>query len=255
MNLKRSASCAALVFATALLFQGCVKQGAPINAVGTPHFVQQSQPDSAAETGIGQDPNTGGIFLQWYTTEGANEYRVYRSDTVDAQSNPFNFSIVGDLTSTSSPSDTATIDASLLNVGVRYYYYVKAYASDGAASVPSDTISFVLLERPQLIYPSVNAALSKGSLYFEWFDHTGGGYTVIRVKDIYLIPSVWVWVSNRFQIFETQPSKSFNFDGTAILPLTSGHSYQWRVDRFNIDGTTGLPDAGSRSVWGTFSIK
>ncbi len=70
-----------------------------------------------------------------------------------------------------------------------------------------------------------------------------------------MIPPAYVWVSARFQMFlGTASSIGFNFDSTATAQLVSGHSYQWRVDRFNLDGT-GRPYEGSRSAWGTFSVK
>lgn len=88
-----------------LLTKGCTVKGTPIFVLATPQFVSQSQPDSTKETGVGQDPNTGGIFLQWYTTEGAAGYRLYRSDTTDSQRVPADFLMIGNTTS-SAPSVT-----------------------------------------------------------------------------------------------------------------------------------------------------
>ncbi|MCL4539105.1 MAG: hypothetical protein M1378_05820 [Bacteroidetes bacterium] len=232
------------------LVYGCRMAGAPITELGTPEFVPASQPDSIAETGIGQDPKTGGIQLQWYTTTGAASYRIYRSDSLDPKGVPTGFKIVGNVISSASLNDTSMVDANSLRVGVRHYYYLTAHASDGSSSPPSDTIDYALLDRPGLSYPGVNAAVHEDELYFNWHDNTGGGYTVIRVRDISLVPSVTIWVSRRFQIFDTSPRKAFNFDGAAIGQLVSGHSYQWRVDRFNLG-----VNEGARSTWQVFTIQ
>ncbi len=224
--------------------------------MGTPHFVPQSQPDSVAETGIGQDPNTGGIFLQWYTTQGAAGYKVYRSDTSNAGGLPIDFSVVSNIISSSSLNDTSTVDVNSIMTGIRYYYYIKAYAADGSLSNPSDTINYRLLNRPSPVYPGGQRypIVDGSGLYFQWYDATGGGYTVIRVIDNSVIPSGTIWVSGKFQVFDSYPVKSFDFDSTATAPLVSGHSYQWRVDRFDVDGT-GRPYEGARSVWSTFTVK
>lgn len=240
---------ALIISGLSFLLQGCTMNGTPVSALGTPHFVPQSQPDSAAETGIGQDPITGGIFLQWYTTAGAVGYKVFRSDSADVNGNPTDFTIVRDVSSFSSVNDTSMVDASSIVIGVRFYYYLKAYTSDGSMSSPSDTINYSLLNRPSLSYPKSNAVVQSAGLYFNWADHTGGGYTVIRVEDITTIPETYVWVSKKFQIYESYPTESFDFDSVATGSLISGHSYQWRVDRFNI-GT----NEGARSVWQTFTI-
>jgi hypothetical protein len=233
----------------ALIFQSCAPKGTPVSVLGTPKFVPQSQPDSVIEAGIGQDPSTGGIFLQWYPDPGAAGYRVFRTDSTGATGTPLNFTIVADT------KDTSIVDGIAITTGVRYYYNLRAYTTDGALSNASDTISYGLLARPVLAYPGQNSSVSGSGLTFTWNDFTGGGYTVIRVKDITVVPAGVVWVSHRHQINTGgQFSWPFNFDSTATSSLVSGHSYQWRVDRFSLDGT-GRPYEGSRSAWGTFTVK
>ncbi|HQT91346.1 MAG TPA: hypothetical protein PL001_04875 [Candidatus Kryptobacter bacterium] len=236
------------------LLQGCVGKGTPISPLGAPHFVPQSQPDSVVETGIGQDPSTGGIFLQWYTTQGAAGYKVYRSDTTNDSGLPIDFSIVSNVISSTSLNDTSTVDVNSILTGIRYYYYIIAYAADGSVSNPSDTINYKLISAPGPQYPVANASVDASGLYFHWYDSTGGGYTVVRVRDITDIPPVSIWVTKRFQVFDSYPTRSFDFDSTATAPIVSGHSYQWRVDRFDVDGT-GRPYEGARSVWSTFTVK
>lgn len=233
--------------------EGCISKGTPIIAVGTPRFVPQSQPDSVQEAGIRQDPNTGGMFLQWYSVIGATSYQLFRSDTTNAHGSPIAFFLVGSTSHSSVVSDTSFTDVSV-TTGVEYYYYVVAYASDLTASAHSDTVNYKLLNRPTIGHPGPNSSVVEAGLYFSWQDYTGGGYTVIRVEDISQVPARILWVTKRFQIFQAAPSVSFNFDSTATSRLISGHSYQWRVERFDIDGT-GRPYEGCTSRWGAFTVK
>jgi hypothetical protein len=236
-----------------LTMQGCAKRTPVVTVLTKPSFTPQSQPDSTVETGIGQDPSTGGIFLQWYSVTSATGYKVFRSDTSDVSGNPMLFSMIRDLSIGFASNDTSVVDQSVEN-GVCYYYYITAYASDGSVSSPSDTINYTLMNRAGLKYPVLNVTCSLSSVYFNWHDNAGGGFTVIRLDDISQIPISTIWISSRFQVFGTLPAENFNFDSTAEMPLFSGHSYQWRIDRFNVD-TKGRPYEGSRSAWGIFNIK
>ena len=232
------------------LFCACKMAGPPVLQLGTPRFVEMSQPDSLDEAGIGQDPNTGGIYLQWYSTSGAAGYKIFRSDSVDNKGLPTDFSIVGNVMSSSALSDTSLVDAISFKTGIRYYYYLTAFTADGDQSTPSDTIDYVLLDRPSLSYPGLNAKVGEKELYFSWHDNTGGGYTVIRVMDVSVVPASCIWACRRFQIFDTSPRKSFNFDGSAVGQLVAGHSYRWRVDRFNPGA-----NEGARSIWQVFKLQ
>lgn len=255
MNHVRRLSLLGVILAVAFSFESCVQKGTPIVVLGTPEFVPQSQPDSVIETGIGQDPKSGGIYLQWYSAQGAASYELFRADSTNAAGNPANFEVVANIAVSNALNDTSTVDLSGISAGVKYYYYLIAYLADGTSSSPSDTINYTLLLSPGLEYPVGNGIVSASGFNFKWNDRTGGGYTVIRVIDVSVIPSEYIWVTPRFQIYgggnSTEP---FNFDGHASSALISGHTYQWRVNRFDIDGT-GRAYEGARSVWETFTVK
>ncbi len=242
---------ALLLAAILVSLQGCVGKGTMISPLGKPEFLTQSPPDSVVETGIRQDPNTGGIFLQWYQTAGASGYEIFRSDTTDLNNNPIKFTMVLNVISSSALNDTSAVDG-LAATGVRYYYYIVAVSSDGGHSVPSDTINYELIDRPTLTSPVNGTAVSSGSATFGWVN-PNGGYTVIRVEDTSAEPPASVWVSRRFQTFALYPSYVYNFDSTATQQLVSGQTYQWRVERFDVDGT-GRPYEGATSAWGSFTV-
>lgn len=234
------------------LTQGCKPGGSPITVLGTPRFVPQSQPDSVLEAGVGQDPGNGRLFVQWYNTAGAAGYKLYRSDSTNTSQVPIDFSVIANQVSTPPFNDSSFVDVTA-GVGTTYYYYLVVYSAEGGQSQPSDTINYRLLHRPGLISPAANAQVNPSGLYFNWHDVTSGGFTVIRVKDITNIPQVVIWVSRRFSAYDAYPSRIFNFDSLATSNLIPGHIYEWRVDRFNVDGS-GRPYQGARSVWTTFTV-
>ncbi|MDG6997805.1 MAG: hypothetical protein JRN15_01680 [Nitrososphaerota archaeon] len=237
-----------------LFAQGCTPEGTPISVIRAPELVPQSQPDAVEETGIRQDPNTGGILLQWYKIQGVAGYKVFRSDTLAPDSLAINFSVVGDISVSQFLNDTEFVDTYGVDPEVRYYYYVEAYSSDQGFSSPSDTMNYTLLDRPRVVYPPWGTAVPAKGLYFEWYDHSGGGYAVIRLKDTTPLPPSYVWISKKFQDYASGSFQAFNFDGSATTQLVSGHSYEWRIERFNLDGF-GRPCQGSTSIWSTFTIK
>ncbi len=234
-----------------LSLAGCVGKGSMISPLGRPEFVPQSSPDSAVETGIRQDPNTGGILLQWYGTAGASGYEVFRSDTTDLNNNAVHFTLIINVILSSALNDTSAVDG-LAAPGIKYHYYIVAVSSDGGHSLPSDTINYELIDRPTLTAPVNGGAVSRGAASFGWVNPSGG-YTVIRVEDISAEPPAPVWVSHSFQTFVLYPSYQDNFDGTATQQLVSGQSYRWRIERFDLDAT-GRPFDGAASAWGSFTV-
>jgi hypothetical protein len=241
-----------------IAMQGCSPKGSPIVQLGAPRFVPQSQPDSVIETGIGQDPTSGGIFLQWYNDVNAAGYKVFRADSTNLRGDPINFRVVGNVITSGTPSDTSMVDVLSVQAGVKYYYFVRAYKSDGALSDPSDTVSYTLEARPILYYPTANSSISLPFSFFDWNDYAGGGYTVVRVMDNTSIPGSIIWVSGRFRAnvhgSDHDPNINFNSDGRATGRILAGHIYQWRVDKFDVD-STGRMYEGARSAWGTFTVK
>jgi len=231
------------IAAVCTLIAGCSTQGSRINPLGTPKFVPQSDPGAYIETGIGENPSPAlGIFLQWYVTAGAAGYNVYRSDTTDNSGNPLNFRLV-----TSVPlGDTTAIDVYQLTTGVKYFYALRAYASDQSLSDWSDTADISLLQRPTQISPVNGNSVDSDNVTLEWTDPTLGGWTVVRVADITASQTVWVYA---FSNYYSNGSIPYNKDGNARQSLTSGHEYQWRVDRFDL-GT----DHQSKSAWSTFTV-
>lgn len=224
---------------------GCSTKGTRVYTLGTPRFVPQSSPTSVVEQGIGQDDSpAGGIFLQWYPVPGTAGFNIYRADSVDTHGSPVNFVLIG----SASSADSTMIDNNSVVIGPTYYYSMKAVSPDQSLSNWSDTVSIMLLARPTLISPGLGQSISKLGIVFTWTDNTNGGSTVLRLKDI--IASKYIYVSPKaFSDYRSSPSFPYDTVTTAFDSLTSGHQYQWRIDRYNI-GT----DQQAKSIWQTFTV-
>lgn len=233
-----------LVLGLFVSLQGCVTRGTPIVTLVAPRFVPQSQPDDSIETGISEYPNSVAVFLQWYKTVGASGYNIFRADSGDLRGIPFRY--VGSVS-----NDTTFIDNDSVVAGVRYFYLIQAYALDQTKSDFSDTVHISILSKPVLSYP-VNITVDSSNLEFTWKDYANASYTMIRVKDVSLGYAGYVWISKVHDDWYTGSgiSKAFNVDSMATGSLASGHTYQWRVDQFNL-GT----DEQAKSAWETFVIK
>jgi hypothetical protein len=238
--------CTIAVFAGLLLaFGSCAPTGAPVYTLGIPRFAPQSQPDSSADVGIGEDPKIPGnnILLQWYKSQGATGYKVWRTDSIEPNGFPTAFSQVS-----IPPVVTDTVYSDPVLVGVPYYYYLTAIGGGGKGeSSPSDTLRYTLVPRPLLQYPGPNNPMDTNKLTFGWQqDPTSGSNAVIRVENT--TENKIIWVSKRFSSYLSTGSKVFNDDGRAIENLTQANEYRWRVDLF-VDSTQ-----GARSMWQTFVV-
>lgn len=234
---------------------GCVYRTNAVYSLDKPLFVPQSQPDSVDETGIRQDANTQNeaLILQWYSMSNASGFKIFRSDSLGAKGTATNFKLVANVASANSINDTSFVDGMGILPKVTYYYYLTAYTFGGMSSQPSDTISYSLMNRPFLVYPEANSTVSESALFFEWYNYSRPAWYTIRVRDISLVPWKIVWVSKRFTASDPYPSRDFDFDSTASEHLIRGHSYEWRVDRFNVD-SSGVPYEGATSGWWHFEV-
>ncbi len=234
-----------IIFVLSFIIGGCTPTGSPIYNLDVPKFVPQLPPDSTAEDGIGQDPNSQpeAIFLQWYSARGAASYKLWRTNVIGLNQLPTEFS------STSLPgSDTSYSD--VVEVGTTYYYYLTSVGSGGAGeSKSSDTVRYTLVERPTTQYPGTNNPMDTNNLEFGWQqDPTFGGHAVIRTE-IASSKSL-VWVSKQFwSQYNASGSIAFNYDGRASAKLVEGVNYRWRIDLFTDSSQ------GAKSMWQTFTVK
>ena len=149
----------------------------------SPIWVEKSRPADLEEKGIDAHnvnliyPDNNSIKLMWHYNpeEDIWKYHVYRTNQMDEENKPTDFSNI-----LTTESDTSFYDEEV-DYYVKYYYYLKAENFDGNKSAASDTISYELLIKPQAISNSDSVHVEQ--LQFQWIDsqstsHIPSFYTI-----------------------------------------------------------------------------
>ena len=149
--------------------------------------MEKSRPVDLDERGIDAHnvnliyPDRNSIKLMWHSSpeEDIWKYHLYRTDAMDEENNPIDFSNI-----LTTEDDTLFYDEEVDRY-VEYYYYVKAENFDGIKSATSDTISYELLKKPQAI--SNSDTVQSEQLQFQWVDYQQGShipsYYTIKVEN------------------------------------------------------------------------
>ena len=197
----------------------------------SPIWVEKSLPADLEETGIDAHnvnliyPDNNSIKLMWHYNpeEDIWKYHVYRTNQMDEENKPIDFSNI-----LTTENDTSFYDEEV-NYYVKYYYYLKAENFDGNKSDASDTISYELLKKPQAI--SNSDSVQSEQLQFQWIDESGGSFVpsgyVIRINNKFS-ESIWTC--------QIQPPGYFN-------PRTFNYS-SGGIDCLEYNGISGYLDPG-----------
>ena len=197
----------------------------------SPIWVEKSLPADLEETGIDAHnvnliyPDNNSIKLMWHYNpeEDIWKYHVYRTNQMDEENKPIDFSNI-----LTTENDTSFYDEEV-NYYVKYYYYLKAENFDGNKSDASDTISYELLIKPQAI--SNSDSVQSEQLQFQWIDESGGSFVpsgyVIRINNKFS-ESIWTC--------QIQPPGYFN-------PRTFNYS-SGGIDCLEYNGISGYLDPG-----------
>lgn len=198
-----------------------------------------SPPDTALVE-IGIDAVDFGDFIQldWQPAEGTRPvgYRIYRS-----RQKQTDFAVLVELSGTR----TSYIDSSGIQLGIRYYYYLTALDDDQNESLPSDTLSYLLVEKASLLSNTLEPQPS-----FSW--HVGAIPAEFYVlKLVEADTDRRIWVTRVKSSYSQSEQVKFNYDGTAAEEtLRSGIPYRWRVD---VIGPAA--NSGSESRWKSFVLQ
>ncbi|GEM_PF-650537 len=259
---------------TIILIPGCPDVVEDPYPPARPVLVEKSLPEEWVERGIDAD-NTGKdrIVLMWHpnTEDDLSGYIVYRADSTPE--NEFRPIAVIDLFQ-NMETDTIYYDDSL-SAYVRYYYYLTATDLAENESLPSDTVSYMLLNSPQP-YAPLNESVGP-NVTFKWMDRASHYYYsneyVIRLDrlsdntDIETIwicrfTNVWFGYENSTPIpFTYFPAASQNWPDNVIVcrgkvDTLSPGLYRWKVKAIGeVDNETGLDESGGESEWAYFSIE
>lgn len=206
------------------------------------------------ERGIDADSSpTDDIVIMWHKhpeTLNLEKYILWRGEEVRGQ---LIFSNIQDIQANFN-LDTIYVDKGLM-VGTRYYYFILAVDQNNNRSVPSDTVRYQLLEKPELEdLTFANTLDNPTSLIFRTKHFTAGASagSILRIEE----PG-----SRRLVYLEYIPQFQ-NADGIAVHIISGdtlqklfnddddGSSYEWRIDLADDFGLF----RGSESEWQEFSI-
>jgi len=201
-------------------------------------LIEKSEEHALTETGIDAIPETNAIYIEWQLHEDSevNKYEVYRRSELQST-----FVLINTV-------EEPFYSDSGVELNVRYYYYILAMNYDHEKSVPSDTVDYKLLEKPSRLSPAGGTAGKNPT--FEWEDINQANDYIVRVKRSDNNQNVWLTVV-RANFGSDYQQTVFNSDGTASIgSLSTGVTYQWRVDVIGPEDR-----CGSESVWAMFTVE
>lgn len=116
-----------------------------------------------------------------------------------------------------------------------YSYYIELFDASGNSSV-SDTVSYAILTKPNLISPANGASVSTSGLYLEWdAADDGSGFYRVLVWDEEL-ELLWYYDVNVEIVDEEDDMQIIKCPFPVMSPvIASGSTLRWRVDYFDWD--------------------
>ncbi|NOZ75695.1 MAG: hypothetical protein GXO90_10070 [FCB group bacterium] len=238
-----------------------------------PEWIAKSLPEAWNERGIdAESSGASGIILMWQpnTESDLAGYVLYRADSTG--SNTFRPIMEIDLMEIWT-SDTSYIDAQI-NPYVDYYYYLTARDQAGNESPPSDTLTYRLMLRCQLLDP-VDQSVVLDSLSFSWVDPVGNyTYTqeyVLRIDQLDPVPHT-AWITRFYQRWYSSQSSGdpiqvdwFPSPGPwpdyvstcrATRDSLEPGLYRWKIKNLSeVDNATGLDECSGESEWALFELR
>lgn len=214
------------------------------------------------EPGIDAVPTDEGevnhIQVQWYRHKQINnieKFVIYRSSEPKGDKN---YNKIGEVqANVAGKVDSVYFDTQDLSINVRYYYYVTAVGKSGKESLPSDTVSYRLLEKASKLSLNGNAnVVNKPDMEFIWWIESG------NTPDKYIL-RIERFISNEFHplafiklIQSTyQTPQSFRLEGAQLKEIFTDGDYRWRVDCVGQEDVANQSFEGSESNWQLFKIK
>jgi hypothetical protein len=271
MRISVSLALGAISILGAMLDQGC---GNPV--VYTPTPVPKMIPysvDPFEERGIRADPNapgsdslgSGGIIVEWNRIDPGKVagvrmggYYIYRSENWDAvNKRGLNFRRIARQPVSPALDDTTFNDYSVRQ-NVVYSYYVTSFnrSDETQESAPSDTVTFMLSERPIPLAPLGDSLVLPKDVPLSFEFLSGGNMAIIvnRVKrenENILLQEMFrkIGIDAGFGTTSNPP----HIDYRGADPLVQGQRYRWRVVKY-FSVSPGDPPIGNASRWVTFTV-
>ncbi len=208
-------------------------------------MVPAASDTSRIEKGIDTVPEGNAIRIEWIPSDDENvaKYEIHRRS---GSAPGVKFARIATVVH----PDSFYVDSDLqLKLLVRYFYSIWAVTDDGLLSENSDTLSYMLLEKPTILSPKAETTDAKP--VFLWNDNNQPQVDEYVVRVLDAVSEQAVWISIVRNNYEPGPkSAAYNADQRARQEsLAVGREYRWRVD------ARGQGATGSESEWVSLKIK
>lgn len=228
-----------------------------------PVFVYKSLDSAIVETGIDAVPETNGIRTEWFLNaeNDLDFYTIYRRKdsvntmfstltSIEANSKDFLDSLL-----VTQGEDSGLVKQYLFFVddsvttGQNYEYYIRAFDKSGNPSPPSDTVSYRIEQKPNVLEPKKQTNLQTPFLKWNW-NPLNFPQFLVKVRDTF---GKLIWIYQNIPNEFTEDYKViFNEDGKAKIPfLNQNEKYSWRIDGI---GSYNEPFSGAESAWEEFIV-
>ncbi len=216
----------------------------------------------ADEPGIDAVPipegDINGIQIQWYRPYNINKldkFLIYRSEDPKGKKN---YDVIGELqANVSGKVDSIYIDTQDLLINVRYYYYVTAISKSGEESLPSDTVSYRLLEKATNLSLNGNAnIISEPVMEFSWWILSGftPDQYILRIERFISNEYHPLAMIKMFRPVNYDTPQSIRLAGDSLKSIFTKGDYRWRIDCVGLEDVQNQFFEGSESNWQLFKI-
>ena len=191
--------------------------------------------------GIDTVPDGDWIKISWmpFIDNDLSHLKIFRYDEFNTESV---------LIDSISSSNTQYVDNSSLTVQTRYSYFIELVDFTGNSTL-SDTVSYALLSKVNLVSPEAGSTVQANNVTFQWYrSGFASKYRVIVFNQNY----EYVWHQDLDVAFE-EDLLSMRF------PVNLGQDYvgqtmRWRVDALEMDNELGVY-IGSESYERTMHVQ
>ncbi len=176
--------------------------------------------------------NEDKIQIMWHKpgiNENIKSFRIFRSADKEGLIN-YNLYFTLVINNPGNP-DTIFIDSGV-EIGKPYHYFITAINNDNLESEPSDTVSFKLLYKAELLDPQNGVEINQREpITFHWRRENTPPYYIVRIEEYYtdtFHPLIYV---NKIFNYNYDPDQVYTLSQEIVEDiLKDGRTYRWRID-------------------------
>jgi len=196
--------------------------------------------------GIRPVPGENEIYLEWHPNpeNDLSGYEIYLADSVG-----INFRKIADITIHNGFIDTFFIISSP-PIDTTCWYYLRAEDKSGNLSVPSDTLHFMILEKPILTSFGTTGTTNETQPTFRWYINPPESQASAFIVE--LVDQDLNFVTQSPLIQRTNYAPQGRDDWKCDVILEPSSSFYYRIISAGLLDELHIPHAGSISAWKAF---